>query len=287
MKRGTPRHPKVFDLAVRLSITPYAAVGLLEMLWHFAAEFCHAGDVGRFQDEAIAKALYWDGTSTKLVSCLIESGWLDECSCHRLRVHDWPDHADQTVERVLEKRKLSFLACYEHTSLKLGSNCKKTSQPSPSPSPSPCTRVRVTVPVTEHHAFIAAWAEAFHASHGSKYVFKGGRDGKAVKALLTSEPSAEALMKIVVAAWTRGRDCPKDWACKNKTSTIYDFYEYINQIQSELKNGSKTRVLNPAADRLNAGTCATTTDFVAAAKLRAAKMGRQVAPPANQPPSTG
>lgn len=133
MKRGTPRHPKVDELALRLDSPRYVAVGLLEMLWHFTAEFCHAGDVGRFSDDAIAKALCWDGASTVLVSCLVDAGWLDRCACHRLRVHDWPDHADQTVQRVLHKRNQRFLQCYDETSIGLA----KTSQPSPSPSPTP------------------------------------------------------------------------------------------------------------------------------------------------------
>ncbi len=133
MKRGTPRHPKVEELAIKLGKPKYAAVGLLEMLWHFTAEFAQAGDVGRFSDDAIAKALCWDDASSILVSCLIETGWLDRCECHRLRVHDWPDHADQTVQRVLDKRNQGFIKCYDDPSICLA----KTSQPSPSPSPSP------------------------------------------------------------------------------------------------------------------------------------------------------
>ena len=127
MKRGTPRHPKVLDLASRLKIPAYSAVGILEMLWHFTAEFCHAGDVGRFSDDAIEKALCWDGASSILVSCLVDAGWLERCECHRLRVHDWPDHADQTVCRILAKRKCSFAACYAKTSMELASDKHGTS----------------------------------------------------------------------------------------------------------------------------------------------------------------
>lgn len=140
MKRGTPRHPKLIAFAAKLDVPIFAAVGLLEMLWHFTAEFCHAGDIGRFPDEAIAKAIGWEKTSTKLassqheastmlVSCLVETGWLDRCQCHRLRVHDWPAHADQTVSRILVKRNQGFLQCYDDPSTKLASNYDETSQP--------------------------------------------------------------------------------------------------------------------------------------------------------------
>jgi hypothetical protein len=119
MKRGTPRHPKVLELASLLDIPKYSAVGLLEMLWHFTAEFALDGDIGKFSDAAIAQALSYDGASTVLVSCLIHTRFLDMCECHRLRVHDWPDHADQTVRRVLAKRNQGFIPCYDDPSTML------------------------------------------------------------------------------------------------------------------------------------------------------------------------
>ena len=137
MKRGTPRHPKLAALSMALGIKRWGAVGILEMLWHFTAEFAHAGDVGRFDDASIALALCWDGDSAELVSSLVRTGWLDRCRCHRLRVHDWPSHADQTVTRVLAKRNQQFIACYDDPSTILARDEHKTSQPLPLPSPLP------------------------------------------------------------------------------------------------------------------------------------------------------
>lgn len=137
MKRGGPRHPKVSHLATLLGRPKYAAVGIVELLFHFTAEFAHAGDIGKFEDEAIAAALCWDGDSTMLVSSLVQSRWLDACPCHRLRVHDWPEHADQTVQRVLSKRNQWFLTCYKDASMKLASSYDRTSQPYPFPLPYP------------------------------------------------------------------------------------------------------------------------------------------------------
>lgn len=113
MKRGTPRHPKVLELASILKIPRYAAVGLLEMLWHFTAEFAHPGDIGRFKNTAIASALDYTDDPGELIRALTVCGWVDPCECHRLRVHDWQDHADQTVQRVLAKRNQEFLPCYD------------------------------------------------------------------------------------------------------------------------------------------------------------------------------
>lgn len=113
MKRGTPEHPKTHALAALLGVPHWGAVGLMEMLWHFAAQYAHSGDVGRFADEALARSLSYEGDPALLVSSLKVAGLLDPCACHRLRVHDWPDHADQTVQRVLAKRGAGFLPCYD------------------------------------------------------------------------------------------------------------------------------------------------------------------------------
>jgi hypothetical protein len=127
MKRGTPRHPKTVALAALLKTQRHSAIGILELLWHFTAEFAHEGDIGRYPDSAIASALDWSGDSTVLIQSLVDSGWLDRCPCHRLRVHDWPDHADQTVERVLKRKNKGFLTCYHQTSMKLGQDFKNAS----------------------------------------------------------------------------------------------------------------------------------------------------------------
>ena len=127
MKRGAPRHPKTLALASILKTKRHSAVGLLEMLWHFAAEFAHEGDIGKFSDASIAAALDWDGASSILIDALIETGWVERCRCHRLRIHDWPDHADQTVERILKRKNKGFLECYDKTSIKLAQDCKNES----------------------------------------------------------------------------------------------------------------------------------------------------------------
>lgn len=138
MKRGTPDHPKTQLLGFGLSLQKWGAVGVLECLWHFAALYALQGDVGRFTDEQIAGALGWPpADAPRLIRCLTDAGWLDRCRCHRLRIHDWPDHADQTVERVLTNRNEGFLACYDDPSTVLASSQDHPSQPLPLPLPVP------------------------------------------------------------------------------------------------------------------------------------------------------
>lgn len=116
LKRGTPEHPKVKHLCLLLNITKAHAVGLLELMWHFTAKYAPAGDIGKFPDTTIAAAVDWKvrsglkgvRTEVRLSSGLVEAGFLDRCDCHRLVVHDWPDHADQLVTRMMARQKLSF-----------------------------------------------------------------------------------------------------------------------------------------------------------------------------------
>jgi hypothetical protein len=110
LKRGTPRHPKVAHLRELLRISLAEAVGRLELLWHFTAEFAPQGDIGRFSDERIEAALDWRrGKPGRLLAALIECRWIDRHPECRLCVHDWQDHADQAVRKRLARGRLSFV----------------------------------------------------------------------------------------------------------------------------------------------------------------------------------
>ena len=112
MKRGTPDHPKTGDLADRLGIEPFAAVGLLELLWHYAGKYSPRGDVGKFPNKALASGMKWERDPDELITALIESRWLDENKRHRLIVHDWPDHCEESVKKALLRSNSDFLADY-------------------------------------------------------------------------------------------------------------------------------------------------------------------------------
>lgn len=105
MKRGTPTHPKTEALGELLEIPLPYAVGLVEMLFHFADQYAPRGDVGRFTDPQIARKLGWEGDPETLISALVlcggagRSGYLDTHGLHRLVVHDWGDHAPDYTKR--------------------------------------------------------------------------------------------------------------------------------------------------------------------------------------------
>lgn len=121
MKRGTPRHPKTQHLIELLGQTfpklPKSllwplAIGYLELLWHFCAEFAPQGNIGKFSHQRIEAACGWHGPVGKLIECLTTSGWLDVPEEHHkpvgLLIHDWCEHADRNVRRKLYRSHLNF-----------------------------------------------------------------------------------------------------------------------------------------------------------------------------------
>lgn len=115
MKRGTPRHPKMYALAEALAIPLPFAVGILEMLWHHAGEVAQRGDIGSLPDRAIAEAVGWPKKPTLLIDGLVSAKWLDRDADHRLIIHDWPEHCEQSVIKWLEYNHKSFLRIYGYS----------------------------------------------------------------------------------------------------------------------------------------------------------------------------
>lgn len=114
MKRGGPAHPKTLALAAILGIERWGAVGIVESLAHFAMAYSRRGDIGRHRDAAIAEGIGWRGEPARLIEALVESGFLDTCPCHRLRIHDWPHNADQATAKTKEVLTGGFLECYSN-----------------------------------------------------------------------------------------------------------------------------------------------------------------------------
>jgi hypothetical protein len=113
MKRGTPNHPKTKALARALGERMRDAVGMLELLWHFTAEYAPDGLISRFTDADIAEAMDWDGDVEKLMQALTDIGWIDStpaqhahgvCTTYTRCVHDWSSHAEDAVHMKLARQ---------------------------------------------------------------------------------------------------------------------------------------------------------------------------------------
>lgn len=132
MKRGTIEHAKTAKLARLLNVPRYAAVGILESLWHATAKHAPRGDIGRITDDDIAFYVGWDREPAELIAALVAARWLDEDEQHRLKVHDWHEHADDSVKKTIRNRGEQFVTLPE-----LSGTFRKIPEVSPLPKPEP------------------------------------------------------------------------------------------------------------------------------------------------------
>ena len=150
MKRGTPKHPKVYALCTLLKCKRPTAIGYLEMLWHMCAEYTPQGDIGKYSDDRIEAALDWTGQPGHLINCLVEAGWLDREPAttkefvdndeeirhqwpgnRKVFVHHWRDHAEDSVRKRLNRAGLPFLT----VSGKVTGFCRDMTGQCPAPEP--------------------------------------------------------------------------------------------------------------------------------------------------------
>lgn len=109
MKRGTPNHIKTKRLMRRCRIDLIQACGALELLWHTTARLTPRGDIGKYPDTEIEEEIGWTGEPGVLIDGLLESGWIDKHPVYRLIVHDWHDHADDSVKKLLKRHGWEFV----------------------------------------------------------------------------------------------------------------------------------------------------------------------------------
>lgn len=103
-KRGTLDHPKTKRLARALGAKPWAALGLLEAFWHWVGRYRPSGLLSH---EDILDCSDTIGFDDDLACVLQSAGWLDAVG-ENYYVHDWHDHADDSVKKVLAKRNERF-----------------------------------------------------------------------------------------------------------------------------------------------------------------------------------
>jgi len=108
VKRGTPDHPKMLALMSALGIKKYAAVGLMEMLWLFAARYAPRGDIGKYDNATLASAIGWDDDPDVMINGIIKAGFIDESEEYRLIIHDWSDHSDNAADRYLADHDMDY-----------------------------------------------------------------------------------------------------------------------------------------------------------------------------------
>lgn len=107
MKRSGMAHSKLKKLQRVLQCREPLAVGILECLWHLAARETPRGDIGKLSNEDIALAIDWEDGDA-LVAALVQCGWVDEHPVYRLVIHDWHDHCDEAVKKLIQRNGLTW-----------------------------------------------------------------------------------------------------------------------------------------------------------------------------------
>lgn len=213
MKRSTPEHPKLLDLCARMKLRRWEAVGILESLWHFTAKFAPQGDIGKHSNSAIARAIDWNRDPDRLIQGLLDSRWLDPCDCHRLMIHDWQDHADQTLKRLLASRNLAFIQHSASTKKRAQPTCLATaSLPLPLPLPEPDS-----LPTLSHKQnFLEvgevqrSWWDDFWSEFRRLYPKRGKLNPHLDAQLLLSEVDTEEESQKVLVGLRKWIAC-EDW----------------------------------------------------------------------------
>lgn len=127
MKNQAIHHPKTADLAERIaeiirgdslnaSALPFGlchtiAIGTLERLWHYTSTYAPAGDIGKLSPSRIADAVGFPPQhATELVDAMVTARLLDRKGQDNrtLVIHDWPEHAQDSVHVYLARRGLLF-----------------------------------------------------------------------------------------------------------------------------------------------------------------------------------
>ena len=108
MKQGTTEKVKFKKLKRRLRLPEWQCIGLLEAVWRCVATNAPAGDIGRLSNEDIAAAIEYEDDPDELIEHLVECGWLDVDSEHRLIVHDWSEHVPNFIKGGFAKSGRKF-----------------------------------------------------------------------------------------------------------------------------------------------------------------------------------
>lgn len=98
VKREAFGHAKFRLVARDLGIPVFSAYGLIASIWNTTSLRFPRGDIGRLSNEEIAAEIEgYVEDADRLVEVLVKRRLLDQHPEHRLVVHDWSEHADDTV----------------------------------------------------------------------------------------------------------------------------------------------------------------------------------------------
>lgn len=135
-------------LAEELGIMEPYVVGILEVFWHWVAKYHPHGEITGIRPTLMARAMRYTEDPKRLLDSLAVCGFLDHLPDGKVLVHDWSEHADNSVHQLLKKRHELFADgskpfTRNKERLMTGSqtvhepNVNGSTQPEPEPEPEP------------------------------------------------------------------------------------------------------------------------------------------------------
>jgi hypothetical protein len=223
LKRHTPQHPKTLELCRLLNISLAQAVGHLELLWHFTAQYAPQGNIGRFTNQWIESACDWQGKPGVLIDAFRRAGWVDDHANDEIRlvVHNWHLHADDAVRKRLARGHEAFLSVTGKVTGKRQTKRRTSSTtqdgsvclPEPEPEPEPLPEPQPLPQQSDSESRIASSGDDAAAAH-KKNANGNGTHFPAVRAavfrLSTRWPVGEDLVVKVIKAGLEGRSGSTD-----------------------------------------------------------------------------
>ena len=243
-----PDHPKVLSLSVALGEERVEAY--LIRLWAYCGRLVSDGILrGDSAEISAEKACQWRGERGRLVSAMVETGWLDRVS-DGLAIHDWNDHAGRLIQKA-EKERARKREEYQKAQKSLRGDSaeiprKRRGDLRGDSADSPCIEVEVErevdskdssrasagqeqrslldrskqgepkVKSIRHKATVDLWCRLWSELRGGTYRVSGAKDGSAVKRLLTYPEATEAeIEKRIRHAFT------DQWFRSNGTLAVF------------------------------------------------------------------
>lgn len=101
---------RILELADRLDLPFYAALGVLECLWHFTSAYAPKGNVGKWSNQSIARSMKYPGDPDALIEALLACRFLVPHPEHRLAFHRYPTRTWITYQEGKARRRERVLA---------------------------------------------------------------------------------------------------------------------------------------------------------------------------------
>ncbi|MEX0866865.1 MAG: hypothetical protein WD030_05865 [Pirellulales bacterium] len=101
-------HLSQHDCVLTAGMARHLVAGLLDALWEFTTCYAPAGDIGRFSDDDLAKAVDWPHDAHWLIDALVAAGLLARHETHRLIVSNWSQQADASCHQYVADQGILF-----------------------------------------------------------------------------------------------------------------------------------------------------------------------------------